>query len=53
MLIDPWIPVFNWYAEMTYIFRLEDCRLQCTDPNKMYEFKRDILLNALNVHMAT
>jgi len=28
-------------------------RLQCTDPNKMYEFKQDILLNVLNVHMAT
>jgi len=28
-------------------------RLQRTDPNKMYEFKRDILLNVLNVHMAT
>jgi len=27
------------------IFRLEDCRLQCTDPNKMYAFKRDIILN--------
>jgi len=26
-----------------HIFRLEDYRLQCTDPNKMYEFKRDIL----------
>ena len=36
-----------------YISRLEDCGLQCTDPNKMYEFKRDILLNVLNVHMAT
>ena len=28
---------------MTYIFRLEDCQLQCNDPNKMYEFKPDIL----------
>jgi len=28
------------YRNDTYIYRLEDCRLQCTDPNKMYEFKR-------------
>jgi len=38
---------------MVYIFWLEDCGLQCTDPNKMYEFKRDILLHVLNVYMAT
>jgi len=25
------------------IIRLEDCQLQCNDPNKMYEFKPDIL----------
>jgi len=53
ILIGSSIPVFKWYTGTTYIFRLEDCRLQCTDPNKMYEFKRDILLNVLNVHMAT
>jgi len=53
ILIDPWIPVFKQCTGTTYIFRLEDCRLQYTDPNKMYEFKRDILLNVLNVHMAT
>jgi len=45
--------VFKWYTGTTYIFHLEDCRLQCTDPNKMYEFKQHILLNVLNVHMAT
>jgi len=47
--------VFKWYTgtRTTDIFWSEDCRLQCTDPNKMYEFKRDILLNVLNVHMVT
>jgi len=53
LIIDPWIPMFKWYTGTTYKFRLEDCRLQSTDPNKMYEFKRDILLNVMNVHMAT
>jgi len=53
ILIGPWIPVFKWYIGMTHIFRLEDCRLQRTDPNKMYKFKQDILLNVLNVQMAT
>ena len=45
ILIGSLIPVFKWYTGTTYIYisRLEDCRLQCTDPNKMYEFKRDIL----------
>ena len=43
-LIGPWISMFKWYTGTAYIFRLEDSRLQCTDPNKMYEFKRDILL---------
>ena len=37
----------------TSISRLEDCPLQCTDQNKTYEFKRYILLNVLNVDMAT
>jgi len=36
--------VFKWYTGKTCICRLEDCRLQCTDPNKMYEFKWDILV---------
>ena len=53
ILISPWIAMFKWYTGTTYIFRLEDCRLQCSDPNKMYVFKRDILLNVLNVQMAT
>ena len=45
--------MFKLYTGTTYIFRLEDRRLQCTVPNKIYEFKLDILLNVLNVHMAT
>jgi len=53
ILIGPWTSVFQWYTGTTYIFRLEDGRLQCTDPNSMCEFKRDILLNVLNVQMAT
>ena len=53
ILIGPWIPVFKWYTGTTHIFQLEDCRLQCTDPNNMYKFKRGTLLNFLNVHMAT
>jgi len=47
------MPVFKWYTGTTYIFWLEDCRLQYTDPKKMYEFKRNILLNVLTVQMAT
>jgi len=53
ILIGPWIPVFKWYTGTTHIFQLEDCRLQCTNPNNMYKFKRGTLLNFLNVHMAT
>jgi len=54
ILIGSSIPVLKWYTGTTlYISRLEDYRLQCTDPNKMHEFKRDILLNVLNAHMAT
>jgi len=45
--------VFKWYTGTTYIFQLEDCPLQCIDPNKMYEFKRNISLNVWNVHMVT
>jgi len=40
---------------MTYT--LDECRLHADsnapDPNKMYEFKQDILLNVLNVQIAT
>jgi len=41
------------YQNYIYMCRLEDCGLQCTDPDKMYEFKRGILLNVLNVDMTT
>jgi len=43
----------NGIPERYYIFRLEDCRLQYTDPNEIYEFKRDILLIVFNVQMSS
>jgi len=45
ILLGPWIPVFRWYTGTTYIRRLPTA--------KIYEFKRDILLNVLYVQIAT
>jgi len=51
ILIGTWIPVFRWHTGTTYILGLDECN--ATD--KMYEFKRDILLllKVLNVQIAT
>jgi len=55
MLISPRIHVFRCDTGTRYI--LVECRVHsdcnAPDPNKMYKFKRDILLNVLNIQIAT
>jgi len=54
-IISPRIPVLRCDIGTTYT--LDECRVHsdcnAADANKMYEFKRDILLNVLNVQIAT
>ena len=49
ILIGPWITVFRWDTGTIHTRYI----LDATDRHKMYDFKRDILLNVLNVHIAT
>jgi len=35
------------------VLRLDYCRMPCNATDKMHKFKQDILLNVLNIQIAT
>ena len=56
ILVGSWIPVFSWDSGndiYTYYMNANSADFNATHRHKMYQCKRNILLNVLNIQIAT